>query len=193
MVWNHRLPTTLSNISLVLWALVPASVALDAHAEIKSASSDGFIIVYSRRVGVAPGKVYAALPAIDRWWSSDHTWSGSAANLSLKAEAGSCFCERWKDGEVEHGRVVMVLRDQLFRLQTALGPLQGRAVTGIMDFQLKPDEGAGGTATLLTLTYTVNGAAGSALDKSATPVNGVLGEQFERLVRYIETGRAAAQ
>src|SRR5258706_12357455 len=100
MVWNHRLPMTLSNISLVLWALVPTSVAPDAHAEIKNASSDGFIVVYSRRVGVAPGKVYAALPAIDRWWSSDHTWSGSAANLSLKAEAGSCFCERWKDGEV---------------------------------------------------------------------------------------------
>jgi hypothetical protein len=42
------------------------------------------------------------------------------------------------------------------------------------------------------LTYAVNGSSTSALDKSAAPVDGVLAEQFERLVRYIETGKAAA-
>jgi uncharacterized protein YndB with AHSA1/START domain len=184
---------TRSGLPRAILMLLFAVVALDVHAEVKSATGDGFVIVHSRRVDAAPEKVYALLPAVDRWWNSDHTWSGDAANLSLKAEAGSCFCERWKDGGVEHGRVIMVMRDQLLRLQTALGPLQGRAVTGVLSFQLKPDESAGGKATLLTLTYVVNGSSASALDKSAPAVDGVLGEQFERLVRYIETGKPAAQ
>jgi len=175
----------------MLVILVFASAA-PAHAEIKAASGDAFVIAYSQRVDAPAAKVFAALPAIDRWWSGDHTYSGDAANLSLKAEAGSCFCERWKDGAVEHGRVIMVRRDQLLRLQTALGPLQGRAVTGVLTFQLKPDENAGSNATLLTLTYVVNGAGTSALDKSAPAVNDVLGEQFRRLVRLVETGKATA-
>ncbi len=162
-----------------------------AQAEVKTAASDGFVIAYTARIDAPAAKVYAALPAIDRWWTSAHTWSGDAANLSLRAEPGGCFCERWKDGGVEHGRVVMVINDQLLRVQTALGPLQGRAVIGVLTFQIKPDESATGSrATLLTLTYVVNGASASALDKSAPAVNEVLGEQFARLVRFIETGKA---
>ena len=176
-------------VGAALLVLLVVGAAGGANGEVKSAASDGFVIVHSRRVEAAPEKVYAALPAVDRWWNSGHTWSGDAGNLSLKAEAGSCFCEKWKDGEVEHGRVIMVMRDQLLRLQAPLGPLQGRAVTGVLTFQLKADEASGGKATLLTLSYVVNGASASALDKSAAPVDGVLGEQFERLVRYIETGR----
>jgi uncharacterized protein YndB with AHSA1/START domain len=182
---------TRPGVPLAMLVLLPVAVALDAHAEVKGASSDGFVIVHSRRIDATPGRVYAGLPAIDRWWSDEHTYSGSAANLTLRAEAGGCFCERWQDGEVEHGRVIMVIRDQVLRLQTALGPLQARAVSGVLNFQLKPDETTKGKATLLTVTYTVNAASTSALDKSAPPVDGVLAGQLDRLVRYIETGKAA--
>jgi len=175
----------------ILLAALLAIVPVAAHCELKTAWSDGFVLTYTRRVEATPAKVFAALPAVDRWWTSGHTWSGDAANLSLKAEAGGCFCEKWKDGEVEHGRVIMVMRDQMLRLQAALGPLQGRAVTGVLTFQLKPDEASGGKATLLTLSYIVNGASASALDKSATPVDNVLNEQFDRLIRFIETGKPA--
>src|SRR4029453_14613960 len=168
----------------VLFVLLLA--AAPAAAEIKSATNDGFVIVHSRRFDAAPAKAYASLPAVDRWWSSEHTYSGNAANLSLGTEAGSCFCERWKDGAVEHGRVILVIRDQLLRLQTALGPLQSRAVTGVLTFQLKPEESAGKNATVLTLTYVVNGAGASALDKIAPAVNDVLGEQFARLTGLME-------
>lgn len=88
---------------------------------------------------------------------------------------------------MEHGRVIMVMRDQLLRMQTALGPLQGRAVTGVLTFQLKSEDK--GAATTLTLTYVVNGASTSALDKSAPAVDAVLANQFARLVRFIETGK----
>jgi len=179
-------PSRAGAVFLVALVALPSG---STNAEVKSVSSDGFVAVHSRRIDAAPEKIYAALPAVDRWWDSEHTWSGDAHNLSLKAEAGSCFCEKWKDGEVEHGRVIMVMRDQMLRLQSALGPLQGRAVTGVLTFQLKPDEGSGTKATLLTLSYVVNGASVSGLDKSAAPVDNVLKEQFERLVRYVETGK----
>ena len=177
--------------SKALLMLLVAATASSARAEVKSASSDGFVIAYSQRVGATPAAVYAALPAVDRRWDSAHTWSGSADNLSLKAEAGSCFCEQWKDGTVEHGRVIMAIRDQTLRLQSALGPLQGRGGTGVLTFQVGPDDKGGGqTASVLTLTYVVNGSSASALDKLAPAVNDVLGEQFGRLVRFIETGKA---
>jgi uncharacterized protein YndB with AHSA1/START domain len=172
--------------------ILSAVASADLFAEVKSATADGFVIVHARRVEAEPAKVYATLAAVDRWWNSEHSYSGNAANFSLKAEAGGCFCERWSGGEVEHGRVVMAIRDQVLRLQASLGPLQGRAVNGVLTFQLKPDEASGGKATLLTLTYAVNGSSASALEKSAPAVDGVLGEQFARLTRLIETGKAVA-
>lgn len=171
----------------VLSLLVAASPL--ASAEIKSVAADGFVLSYSQRIDAVAAKVFAALTSIDRWWNSEHTYSGDAANMSIEAQAGSCFCERWKDGAVEHGRVIMVMRDRLLRVQAALGPLQGRALNGILTFQLKPDEQEGNRATLLTMTYVVNGSSASALDKSAPAVNDVLGEQFARLARFIETGK----
>jgi uncharacterized protein YndB with AHSA1/START domain len=156
----------------------------DAMAEIRESASDGFVISFNKRVDAPPGKVYATIAGVERWWSSAHTYSGDAANLSLKAEAAACFCERWKDGSVEHGRVVLALRDRFLRISTALGPLQGKAVSGILSFQLQPADGG----TSLTLAYRVNGAPRSALDKDAPAVEGVLKEQFERLVRLIGTG-----
>jgi uncharacterized protein YndB with AHSA1/START domain len=167
---------------LACFALLAA--AGDAAAQVMETASEGFLIRFNQRVDAPPGKVYATIAGVERWWSSAHTYSGDAANLSLKAEAAACFCERWKDGSVEHGRVVLALRDRFLRISTALGPLQGKAVSGILSFQLQPADGG----TSLTLAYRVNGAPRSALDKDAPAVEGVLKEQFERLVRLIGTG-----
>jgi len=169
----------------ILLCVLLASAASVTRAEIKAAASDSFLIVHSARIDAGPARVYALLPAIGRWWSSSHTYSGDAANLTLDAEAGGCFCERWKDGAVAHGRVILALRDQLLRIDTALGPLQSKAVTGVLSFQLVPE----GKATVLTLAYRVNGASASALDKDAPAVDRVLGEQFARFVRLVETGK----
>jgi len=163
--------------------------SMEAYCEIQSAASDGFVIAFSQHMEAAPARIYAAFSSIDKWWSSNHTYSGDAANLSLNTEAGSCWCERWNGGSVDHGRVILAMRDKMLRVQTALGPLQGKAVTGVLTFQLKPAE----KGTVLTLSYRVNGAAASALDKDAQAVNEVLGEQFARLVRFVETGKPAAQ
>lgn len=171
-----------------LVALLLAAVAPTVHADIKVAASDGFLIVHSARIDAGPARIYALLPAVGRWWSSSHTYSGDAANLTLDPQAGGCFCERWKDGAVAHGRVILAMRDQLLRIDTALGPLQSKAVTGVLTFQLVPD----GNATVLTLAYRVNGASGSALDKDAPAIDRVLSEQFLRLTRLVETGKPDA-
>ena len=171
-----------------LLCLLLAATAPVAHAEIKAAASDGFLIVHSARIDAAPARIYALLPAIGRWWNSSHTYSGDAANLTLDPQAGGCFCERWNDGAVAHGRVILAMRDKLLRIETALGPLQSKAVTGVLTFQLAPD----GNATVLTLAYRVNGSSASALDKDAPAVELVLGEQFARFTRLVETGKPDA-
>jgi len=173
---------------LAVLCLLLATAAPAVRADVKAAASDGFLIVHSQRIDAGPARVYALLPAIGRWWSSSHSYSGDAANLTLDPQAGGCFCERWKDGAVAHGRVILAMRDQLLRIDTALGPLQSKAVTGVLTFQLVAD----GNATVLTLTYRVNGASGSALDKDAPAVDRVLGEQFARFTRLVETGKPDA-
>jgi uncharacterized protein YndB with AHSA1/START domain len=181
--------TTHMNLARILAcsAWLALGAAASANAEVKQAAADSFLIVQSARVAATPAKVYAALPRIGEWWNGDHSYSSDAANFSLAAEAGACFCERWSDGSVEHGRVIFAQRDKLLRLSTALGPLQGRAVTGILTFELKADA----NGTLIELTYRVNGASTSTLDKSAPAVDEVLGEQLARFARFVETGSAA--
>ena len=45
---------------------------------------------------------------VGRWWNPEHSYSGVAANFSIDARAGGCFCERLKDGSVAHMTVVFV-------------------------------------------------------------------------------------
>ena len=169
------------------WMLVGIAVALPVRAEVKQAAADTMLLEFSTEVAASPSIVYDSIVHIERWWSSEHTYSGNASNMSLLAEPGGCFCERWKDGAVEHGRVVFVQRDQLVRLVAPLGPLQSRALNAVLTFQLTPAEGG----TALAVSYRVNGSSASGLDKSAPGVDGVLSEAVQRLKRLIETGKPA--
>jgi uncharacterized protein YndB with AHSA1/START domain len=183
---RSKLSSRLFRGALAVVAILGAAIATPARAEVKQATADTFLIVFTQQLQAKPAKVYDAVVKIQQWWSGEHTYSGNAANLSLLAEAGGCFCERWKDGSVEHGTVIFAMRDQVLRVRTALGPLQSKAVTGILTFQMKPD----GEGTMLTVGYRVNGTAESALDKDAPNVDAVLGLQFARLTRLILTGTA---
>ena len=155
-----------------------------AHAEVKESSADAFFLTYEGAVAAPTAKAYADIAQIGKWWSSEHTYSGKSVNLTLKPDAGGCFCERWKDGSVEHGEVLMAMPGKVLRLRTALGPLQERALTGILTFWLRNED----SATTLTVEYRVNGANESGLDQLAPSVDEVLGEQVARLRRYIATG-----
>ena len=165
-------------------ALAIAAFAPFARAEVKESSADAFFLSYSGAVAAPTAKTYADIVQISRWWDSEHTYSGKSANLSIKPEAGGCFCERWKDGSVEHGVVLMAMPGKVLRLRTALGPLQERALTGILTFWIRNED----SATTLTVEYRVNGANASGLDELAPSVDEVLGTQLDRLRRYIATG-----
>ena len=166
------------------FALALAAIAPFAHAEIKESSADAFFLTYSGAVAAPTSKTYADIVQIARWWDSEHTYSGKSANLSIRPEAGGCFCEKWKDGSVEHGEVLMAMPGKVLRMRTALGPLQERALTGILTFWIRNED----STTTLTVEYRVNGANSSGLDQLAPSVDDVLGTQLDRLRRYIATG-----
>lgn len=171
-------------IPIALGALAVVACAPFAHAEVKESSADAFFLTYSGTVAAPTAKTYADIVQVARWWDSEHTYSGKSANLTIKPEAGGCFCEKWKDGSVEHGEVLMAMPGKVLRIRTALGPLQERALTGILTFWVKNDD----STTTLTVEYRVNGANASGLDQLAPSVDDVLGTQLDRLRRYIATG-----
>ncbi|HEY0180272.1 MAG TPA: hypothetical protein VGC30_11675 [Dokdonella sp.] len=171
----------------ILAVVLLLASSVHARAEVRQSTPDGFFVAISTPIAASPTKTYAALTAVAAWWSDAHTWSGSAANLSLKAEAGGCFCERWKDGSAEQGRVILALPGRLLRLQTALGPLQELALSGVLSVWVRSEDDG---STRLDVEYRVNGTAESGLDVTAPAVDDMLGTQVARLKRYVETGSA---
>lgn len=171
---------------LALACLVAA--AGGAHAEVRAVAPDAFQILHTESVNAPPSAVYAAIGQIERWWDGSHTYSGSAANLSLAMQPGGCWCERWPAGAVEHARVVMTMRDQAVRFEGGLGPLQNLGVSATLTFLMQPET----AGTTLIVGYRVNGSSQSGLDKLATPVDGVIGAAVQRLKRYVETGKPAS-
>jgi uncharacterized protein YndB with AHSA1/START domain len=161
-----------------------------ATAEVASSSSSAFVVSAEAEVAAAPEAAWTALLEIGQWWSPAHTFSGDAANLSLDAQAGGCWCERWGDGQsVEHARVVAVTSYEGVRALRAvggLGPLQELGVSGVMTFTVAPVA----SGAKITMTYRVSGDASLGLDQVAPLVDGVLMEQFGRLNRYSASGSA---
>jgi uncharacterized protein YndB with AHSA1/START domain len=163
-------------------------LATPAKADVASATASTFVIQTEAEIPASPEQVWRALTRIERWWGSDHTYSGDASRLRLDARAGGCWCERWGEGQsVEHARVVLVMEHdgvRTLRVAGPLGPLQEMAVNGVLTFTVAPLA----SGAKLTMTYRVSGDAGLTLDAIAPAVDNVLVEQFGRLSRYSVTG-----
>jgi uncharacterized protein YndB with AHSA1/START domain len=176
---------------VAVFAAALALLASPARAEVVSASPSAFVVRTEAVTQASPEQAWRALGQIGNWWNSAHTYSGDSGNLSLAMRAGGCFCERWARGQsVEHGRVVLAMEREgvrTLRFIGALGPLQEIGVTGVMTFVIAPDPGG----AKITMSYRVAGDAALGLDALAPPVDGVLTEQFARLVGYSNTGEAA--
>jgi uncharacterized protein YndB with AHSA1/START domain len=171
----------------LLIAAALALTAATAHAEVIDAQPNGFEVRREAVLNAPADKVYAALTQPSAWWNKDHTWSGSSANLSLAAMSGGCFCEKLPNGgSVLHMTVVYAQPGQGLRLFGALGPLQMSGAAGHLAWTLAEKDGK----TTLVQTYDVGGYRKGGLDKLAPAVDGVLGEQFDRLKAYVETGKA---
>lgn len=165
------------------------ATAQQACSEVSQVADDAFEIRHHAAVSKDAAAAFAATTAVARWWHPDHTWSGDATHLSLDARAGGCFCESWEDGSVEHLRVLYVQPDRLLRLGGALGPLQGMNLLGTMAFRYSEREDGG---TDVDVSYRVSGDSLHRLRDLAPVVDQVLGLQFARLHRFIESGRPDA-
>jgi uncharacterized protein YndB with AHSA1/START domain len=158
----------------ILAAVAAILLPLASGAEVKSAAADAFLIEHRFTVAAPAATVWEALLHPERWWPADHTWSGKRENLSLAAEAGGCFCERWEGGSSEHGRVVMAVENRMLRLHAALGPLQEMAISGVITVALEEKDGS----TSVLVTHRASGDASHKLDALAPIVDAVSGQQF---------------
>ena len=164
-------------------AIILAAAALlcgPSNATTSGVSAGGFTISVTRDIAKPRQRVYVALGEISRWWSPAHTWSGDSRNLSMAPKAGGCFCERWGNNSVEHGRVINATQNQALILRAPLGPLQSLPVSAVLSFALAENN----DGTRLTVTYAVAGG-GTDLSVLAPPVDGVITEQVDRLVSFV--------
>lgn len=169
----------------VLW-LLALNLAAPAAAEVVSSSPGGFDLRAQAVVAASPAETWAMLGRIGQWWSPDHTYSGSAANLGLKLKAGGCFCETLAGGgSVEHGRVLTAMPGKLLVLDAALGPIQAHGAAGRLSWSLKAVDGG----TEVTQTYIAGGYFRSSAQALAPLVDKVMAEQLTRLQARLAKGK----
>jgi uncharacterized protein YndB with AHSA1/START domain len=160
-------------------------IAGAARAEVVDSQPGGFTVRESRVIVAPPAAVWVVLVSPAEWWSSEHTYSHDARNLTLSAKPGGFWQEALQSGGgVRHMVVIMADPPSTLRMDGALGPLQALGVVGHLTFKLAPQGGG----TMITETYDVGGHAQGGLDKLAGPVDGVLDEALGRLKARVEAG-----
>jgi len=174
-------------IALVTGLSAAAGLATITHgqADVVATSPAGFTLRVVTDIAAPPEKVYEAQVNPAHWWSSDHTFSGRAANLTLDATAGGCFCETLPDGgTVKHQEVVMAAPGKQLVMRGALGPFQATGTIDAFSFRLEPD----GAKTRLTVTFSAGGYLAEGFDDWAKKTDFVVSTQVTRLKQFIETG-----
>ncbi len=164
-----------------------ALTAAPLSAEVTDSDDRGFITRDEAVVEADLKQTWLALISPARWWSSSHTWSGDAANLSIRPQAGGCFCERIPEdpdpdkisfeGSVEHMRVIHAFPEKALRLQGGLGPLQSEPVTGVLTIVLSEVE----DGTRIVWEYTVSGSMRYEIPVISKAVDGVMSQQLNGL------------
>lgn len=180
-------------------AVLAATVTVPVAAEIVEAREDHFVTRNEAVVEADAKATWLALISPARWWSSEHTWSADAANLTLMPQAGGCFCEKIPEvdeperftleGSVEHMRVIQAYPEVALRMEGALGPLQSEPATGILTIAISEvDEG-----TKIVWEYNVGGKMRYPLEVIAPAVDGVMTLQLTNLADLLGTVTAPRQ
>lgn len=161
-----------------------------AFAEVKTSSDTGFNSVHIASVKASPDEIWKRLIAPKDWWNKSHSWSGSTEGFYIDAQANGCFCELFQEkgadgkvktvGSVEHMRVIFSQPGKVLRMQGGLGPLQSEAVTGTLTVAMEPSKD--GQTTKISFSYVVGGYMRYKVSEIAPAVDGVLGDQFRRLL-----------
>ncbi len=175
------------NAALAFAALFASPVA----AEVTAKSDTGFVVVHAADVTVSTDVVWKRLIVPKLWWNPSHSWSGSVDGFYLDTQAGGCFCERFQEkdaqgqlrtvGSVEHMRVIFSDPGKVLRMQGALGPLQSEAVLGTLTIKIDPAKS--GEGSRVSFSYVVGGYMRYKTDDIGPAVDGMLADQFARLVK----------
>lgn len=175
-------------ISVLLGALCLAVCATRTRADVTEASAGGFTVKITMNVHVSPADLYQRLINIGDWWSSAHTFSGDAHNLSIDPRPMGCFCEKLPGGgAVRHMEVIYLVPGKTLRMSGAMGPLQSMPISAVLTFAIAPE----GDGSKLDLTYAAGGYAPQGLAGLAPVLNKVMTEQVTRLKSFAETGNPA--
>jgi uncharacterized protein YndB with AHSA1/START domain len=169
----------------VVFGLTALALGSAARAEVLDSQAGGFTTRGSVAIAAPAAKVWTALGQIGAWWNPVHSYSGDSRNLSIVLKPGGFFLEALPGGGVRHMVVVYAKPNETLRLEGALGPLQAFGVAGSLTWRLNEKDGV----TTVTQTYDVGGHAPGGLAAFASPVDAVLGDQANRLKRYVETGK----
>lgn len=167
--------------SLIAAAALALS-ATPAAAEVVERSADHFVLRYAVVAQASPEDFIHTLEHIGEWWNPSHTYSGDSRNLSLALDAGTCFCEAMPDGSTfDHGGVYEYDPETGVLIDAALGPLRGK--TTLSNWSIGWTGANRGTE--LVMSYVVRGEGIGAM---ADGVDKVMGEQFQRMVHFVEYG-----
>lgn len=175
-----------SRLSFLAAALaLPTMVAIaqPARAEVMARDERGFVIRQTVEVKAPVADVWRTLVKPATWWSSEHTFSGEAFNLTLDPVPGGCFCEKLAGardatpGGVQHMRVVYVEPGRALRLTGALGPLQSEALLGTLTVTLKASD----RGTRILFEYVVGGYMRYRTEQIAPAVDRMFAQQATRL------------
>ncbi len=162
-------------------------IATAAQGEVVDKTASGFLTVHEATVTAPSAIVYAAFVTdVGRWWNPEHTYSNDAANLSIDARPGGCFCEKLANGGgVQHMTVVYMTPGQAVRMAGGLGPLQGSGLAGSMTWTFSP----AASGTKVAISYSVGGYMRGGFDTMAPAVDFVVGDQLSRFKNFVETGK----
>jgi len=151
-----------------------------AHSEVMEASPAHFTLHLAAETELTPDQVWTRLVEPSSWWLPEHTYSGSAENLSLDSQAGGVWREDWDTGSVWHGTVLQAQPGKTLVLSAPFGPLQGLAVNSVWTISLTPTDTGG---TEITFDHVTNGTAASKLHELAPAVDYVKSEALKSLAR----------
>lgn len=164
-------------------AVLPLLLVLPAQADVVASAPGHYELAHSATSELSPDEMWARLLDVPAWWQDAHTYSGSAANLSLDARAGGLWREDWEGGSVAHGTVLLVQPPTAdapgtLRVDAPFGPLQERDVRVVWTITVAPH--ADGSE--VTFRELASGPERSGLDTLAPAVDFVKGEALKSLV-----------
>jgi arylamine N-acetyltransferase len=172
----------LTAIALAAFLTIPSI----AEAKVLAKSATGFAVEHTVELKTDAKSAYDAFIRIGSWWSSSHSFSGDAKNITIETKPGGCWCETLPDGGfVKHMDVVHAAPGKMLVFSGGLGPLQFMGIAGSMTVSFT----AAKDTTTVTLRYDVGGRDDKNFEDISRGVDGVIAEQFARYAKFATTGK----